>query len=768
MLKNIPQELRDIPHWVIGTKSDIKEQNKVPHNPNTGKKASPTDKATWGTYEQACSSRTDAMPHVGFVLSSLDPYTIIDLDDPYDPTKDRTDDEREAMAKLNQQILSVFPSYTEVSQSGTGVHIIIRGSIPKGVNKDTVELYCMQRYMICTGNVMKDLPIIDCQEMLDNLYKEMESKSSSVDLEEVAETEDDADIVAMASGAENGDKFNSLCNGDFAEYPSQSEADLALLSIIAFYTESNEQVRRIFRMSKLGKREKAVKNDTYLNFALGKIRAHALPKVDFTVLKERMLAIMNPTANHEEDETIHADIPEGTYEHLTIPEQALEDDKDAHIFPHGLVGEIADYIYKSAARPVKEIGLMAAIGLMSGITGRQYNISGVGLNHYLILLAKTGSGKEGIASGIDRIHDVVRKSVPMMDQFAGPSAFASGPALVKTMAEKPVFLSILGEFGLTLQQICDPKAMGAHVSLRHALLDLYQKSGWHSILRSSVYSDREKNTADVQAPALSLIGESNPDTFFQGLSEHHISDGLIPRFSIREYKGKRPYLNEGHGFPPSKDLEQKLVDLVTHVLTNQQNDAHTNIRMDATATAMAKRFETETTDIINNSKNDVLSQLWNRAHLKALKMAGLIAVGVNSIQPTVTEKELVWAIAFVKDDIEVLMTRFITGDIGDGESKQEADFIKKVNRYFETKPKAQFKPFHAMHAIPASWFRDNIKQLASFRNDSRGGSKAMQSVIASMLEAGMIQEMAKQDATKHFKTSAKVYVLGDQWQPISK
>jgi hypothetical protein len=53
----------------------------------------------------------------------------------------------------------------------------------------------------------------------------------------------------------------------------------------------------------------------------------------------------------------------------------------------------------------------------------------------------------------------------MADSFIGPGVFASGQAILKILPEKPCFVSLLGEIGLTLQQICDPRANGANKML---------------------------------------------------------------------------------------------------------------------------------------------------------------------------------------------------------------------------------------------------------------------------------------------------------------
>ncbi len=58
-------------------------------------------------------------------------------------------------------------------------------------------------------------------------------------------------LLRKAFGAQNGHKIKALYKGDINGYPSQSEADLALCSLLAFYTEVKEQLDRLFRSSAL-------------------------------------------------------------------------------------------------------------------------------------------------------------------------------------------------------------------------------------------------------------------------------------------------------------------------------------------------------------------------------------------------------------------------------------------------------------------------------------------------------------------------------------
>jgi hypothetical protein len=755
---NIPLELRERDQWVCAG------LDKKPINPRTGQMASPTDPATWGTFEEACRT---GYPNVGYVLASWDPYSIIDLDNkPENPAT------AEQLAR-HDSIMEACQSYTERSTSKTGYHIIVRGAIPSGVNRDHIEMYSTGRYMICTGDTVHHRPIKDCQEILTGMYGQMKPEVT-VELSEQDGDVSDMAIVEMASGAVNGEKFDALCSGDMSEYPSQSEADLALLSIIAFYTQSNEQVRRIFRMSALGKREKAQRNDTYINFALGKIRAKQPAPVDFDELKLNAQAAI-ATATEDRREAERPEIPATTQPAPSQHEQApISEPVPLHgvELPIGLVGEMAQYIYSSAIRPVPEIALAAALALAAGICGRSYNISGTGLNQYLIILAKTGAGKEGAATGIDKLMSAARPTIPMIDEFSGPGSFASGQAMIKVLDTKPCFVSILGEVGLTLQQLSSPRASGSEIMLKKVFLDLYSKSGWDKMLKSTAYSDSEKNTKIVQAPNVTLLGESTPEAFFDGIDESHIAEGLIPRFSIIEYKGKRPPLNHNADHAPDQRMLARFIEMATVSLTMMNNGTCAPVSIETEANNLLLAFNNEADSVINKSSQDVECQLWNRAHLKALKLAGLIAVGTDPHNAVVTPQIAQWAITFVKKDITTVAKRFASGDVGQGNGKQIADLKSAINHFLTSKPgalKSYGVPtnFHSDMIIPYTYFHRRLDKRASFRKDSGGSTRAVQSAIQVLIDSGDLIQIPPKQITDKYKSSSKCFAVTNSWDGSS-
>lgn len=726
--ENIPAELKQLPQWVC-TRAD-----KVPLDPKTGRRASVTDSATWGTFEEATATALS----IGFVFTKDDPYCFVDLDDPYAEKRGYTEEEQEHYRKLNKEVFNFFEgTYAELSVSGRGAHIIGKAKV-LGCRRDTVEFYSESRYAIFTGNTLRALPITDMQAKVDEVVAHMgvlplTSKDPGAG---TPSSQSDEQVIAMGMRATNAEKFDVLWRGSYAGYPSQSEADYALLSMLAFYTTDNEQVRRLFRLSGLGKRLKSTKNDYYLNMSLAKVRQHEPPPVEIALAPAPRVEV-----------------------------RASNDPKEVPA-PPGFVGDLARYLYWQSPRPVPQISLIGALAMFAGIIGRSYNISGTGLNQYLVLLASTGTGKESIAYGIDRIFSEVRKDMPGVMTFRGPAKFASAPALVRYLSESSCFVSVMGELGKTLKEWSSPYAPPSVANIRQVLLDVYNKSGQKSGLAQNVYSDKTKDTKWVQSPNVTIVGESTPETFYESLSMSHVSEGLVPRFSIVEYTGKRVAENEEfYNCDPPAELLYTVKKYVAVALNTQNQNTVQLVRMTSEAKTLLRELGVEADDHINNGSGEAEKQLWNRAKQKALKLAGLIAVGCNAVEPYVDISHAQWAMDFVYADIRVISEKFDRDEIGMDEVRGESVVKRAMRDWMDlaSEQRAQYQVPQAFlqgNYVPFGYLRRRMRRSPAFTNQPGGATRAIDATLADLMKAGIIQRVPVDHCRKAWKTESPIYVIG--------
>jgi putative DNA primase/helicase len=145
-VEDIPEEIRVRPQWVVW-KAVGDKPDKVPCSARTGRRASSTDLLTWSTFQEALEAyENGGYAGLGFVFSSADPYTGIDLDDCVDADGE--------IALWALEIVRYFDSYTELSATGTGLHIIVRGEVPNR-RKDEVEVYSSKRFFTVTGHAVE-------------------------------------------------------------------------------------------------------------------------------------------------------------------------------------------------------------------------------------------------------------------------------------------------------------------------------------------------------------------------------------------------------------------------------------------------------------------------------------------------------------------------------------------------------------------------------------------------------------------------------------
>ena len=170
---NIPQELRVLKQWVCAN-----EGSKVPMQATCDRPASSTNPATWASFEDALwAVEHGHYDYLGFVFND-NGIVGIDLDDAI---------EYGIASPMATEIGHLCSSYTEVSKSGTGLHIFVKGDIPfKGKNNLAgVEMYKTARFFIMTGEVLSFEYLISNQEALDQIVEKYfpetrERKATSV------------------------------------------------------------------------------------------------------------------------------------------------------------------------------------------------------------------------------------------------------------------------------------------------------------------------------------------------------------------------------------------------------------------------------------------------------------------------------------------------------------------------------------------------------------------------------------------------------------
>jgi putative DNA primase/helicase len=150
---SIPQELRHHDAWACWHYAyGDGRWSKPPYNPTTGARAEPGDESSWSSFDDCWQAYQDHhAPAAGgreydglsFVLNYRWGLVGIDLDH---VSEHRLDAER---------IVRTLDSYAELSPSGDGYRIFVRGTLPEGRRRrDWVEM-STRRFFSVTGHKLE-------------------------------------------------------------------------------------------------------------------------------------------------------------------------------------------------------------------------------------------------------------------------------------------------------------------------------------------------------------------------------------------------------------------------------------------------------------------------------------------------------------------------------------------------------------------------------------------------------------------------------------
>lgn len=317
--------------WNPEKHSGVGGYDKPPINPRTLGNAYTNNPDTLTTFEKAAAQigktarvrvkgKTDfvvcEVVGVGVALSGtglfgLDADNVVDY-------------ERRLMTPGTSEIVDMMHSYTEVSPSGTGIHILARGTIPEeikrvadrkpdifGTMKAEYQIF-NSGYMTISGESIRGYSLNDGTEALLTVCEKYFPKKYQQELDRVNETkrarkssapfqdksgyfwERWCQEMALLSPGEilqriflsgsTGRKVQRLYSGDIHDYGNDhSRADQALCSLLFCFTGDRALTEQLFRESALFR--KHGKSSVYLRNTLNKAEEEAVPlsgHIEFT------------------------------------------------------------------------------------------------------------------------------------------------------------------------------------------------------------------------------------------------------------------------------------------------------------------------------------------------------------------------------------------------------------------------------------------------------------------------------------------------------
>ena len=256
----VPAELKARRQWVVWrAETRNGKPTKIPYQTIKRKgeylKAQSNQADTWIDYQTVCDHR-DNFSGIGFVFSGDDPYCGIDLDDCLDAQGELKDWAKPIVDRIKGV------GYGERSPSGNGIKFWTRATLPPEAkhkayivkDADAIEAYDRVRYFTVTGRGKGDIG--DGQAVIDWLVQEYLSEPprpthTTERQPSATENLNAGEVTARIRASKQAAKFEALMRGNTTGYGSQSEADLALCAVVAFWSQETTVIDAIFRTSGL-------------------------------------------------------------------------------------------------------------------------------------------------------------------------------------------------------------------------------------------------------------------------------------------------------------------------------------------------------------------------------------------------------------------------------------------------------------------------------------------------------------------------------------
>ncbi|MCK1273806.1 bifunctional DNA primase/polymerase [Bradyrhizobium sp. 61] len=351
---------------------------------------------------------------------------------------------------------------------------------------------------------------------------------------------------------------------------------------------------------------------------------------------------------------------------------------EALCHPPGLVGDIMDWIAASTSSPSRPLALGPALGFVGTLAGRHHaGPTNLRTNLYIVALAPAGYGKDHPRKALSRL--AVESG---LDRYLGPEGFLSDSALRKTIEHNPSQLSLMDEFGAFIAKIMDRRAGTHQSSIRQMLMQMFTSAD--SLYKGT--ASAAESAVPIYNPNFSIYGTSTPHDFWPSMSGKGISDGFLPRWLVLTITG-----DPADGVEPKATLEPptKLIEdcraIITHNGAGNLGDSSSRpiLRPRVADWGVGAKERWMELRLAFRRRGEAcspdLAALWTRTMEVALRVAHIVAIGVDPIRPVLTRDLVDWAAKLME-----LSTRHCIVEVSDrlALNDKQAEYLK-VRRWIK-------------------------------------------------------------------------------------
>jgi hypothetical protein len=364
-------------------------------------------------------------------------------------------------------------------------------------------------------------------------------------------------------------------------------------------------------------------------------------------------AIIKSAQRKRDGDTIDGDNPVQAVSDVTPAYQlSAVADLEALTYPGGLVQDMLDWIVSSAEQPNRALAMAAVLPLVAALAGSRYSTGtrDTRPNIYTVALAESGFGKEHARSQIKRI---LMADHGVFNDYSGPARIMSASALREVLERSSSVNCQIDEFGGFVREITDRKAGSHQRAISTDLRDYYSASS--TFFEGAAY--RGTPPKRIYNPCLCIHGTSTPEQFWSALSSASAEDGLLPRLILFHVTGDKP--EPIKAARDVRDVPYLLMERMAAIaginVAKKRAGTLSSVKMESfaedkpqvvpwtpdaeTLMASVKRAVDEHERLVPVESKPFVRRIVENA----IKLALIVAVGIDPEKPVITEAVFDWA-----------------------------------------------------------------------------------------------------------------------------